>query len=31
MPNQTRTFQMEADTSKYVSGAVLTQEDKFGE
>jgi hypothetical protein len=31
MPDQTHAFQIEADTSKYASGAVLTQEDKFGE
>jgi len=31
MPDQTRAFQIEADASKYASGAVLTQEDKFGE
>ena len=31
MPDQTLAFQIEADTSKYASGAVLTQEDKFGE
>jgi hypothetical protein len=31
MPDQIHAFQIEADASKYVSGAVLTQEDKFGE
>ena len=31
MPDQTCAFQIEANASKYASGAVLTQEDKFGE
>ena len=30
MPNQTKPFQIECDTSKYVSGAVLTQTDGNG-
>ncbi len=31
MPDHTRPFQTEANTSKYASGAVLTQEDSNGE
>ena len=31
MPDQSRPFQIEADTSKYTSGAVLTQMDSNGE
>jgi transposase InsO family protein len=30
MPDQTRPFQIEADASKYATGAVLTQLDSFG-
>ena len=30
MPNQTKPFQIECDTSKYASGAVLTQIDGNG-
>ena len=30
MPDQTRPFQIEADTSKYATGAVLTQLDANG-
>ena len=31
MPDQSRPFQIEADTSKYASGAILTQMDLNGE
>ena len=31
MPDPMRPFQVEADASKYASGAVLTQEDSNGE
>ena len=31
MPDQTKPFQIECDTSKYASGAVLTQLDSNGE
>ena len=31
MPDQTRPFQIEADASKYATGAVLTQTDANGD
>ena len=31
MPDQSRPYQIEADASKYVSGAVLTQTDSNGD
>ena len=31
MPDQTRPFQIESDTSKYATGAVLTQTDSNGD
>ena len=31
MPDHSRTFQIESDTSKYTSGAVLTQMDSNGD